>query len=238
MSTLLVAILAGVLTTLSPCVLPLLPVVLFAALQQHRFGPLALAGGMSLAFTALGIGIATIGFSLDIGSQAVRLTAAIMMIVFGAILLSAPLQAAFARAGSPLSDRLNALTGRFVPSGLGGQFLLGMLLGAVWTPCSGPTLGAAIGLATASETAARAAGIMALFSLGATMPLMALAYGSRQALASRKAGLARAGRFGKPLLGSMLVLVGAMVAFGVDKLIEAQLTALMPDWLVDLTTRF
>lgn len=238
MSGLLVAMLAGVLTTLSPCVLPVLPVVLLAALQQHRYGPLALAGGMSLAFTALGIGIATIGFSLDIGSGAVRLAAALVMIAFGAVLLSSRLQAAFARAGSPLSDRLNAMTARFAPDGLGGQFLLGLLLGAVWTPCSGPTLGAAIGLASASETAARAAGVMLLFSLGATLPLMALAYGSRQALASRKAALARAGRHGKPILGGVLVLVGALVAFGVDKLIEARLTALMPDWLVDLTTRF
>lgn len=238
MSGLLVAMLAGVLTTLSPCVLPVLPVVLLAALQQHRYGPLALAAGMSLAFTALGIGIATIGFSLDIGSGAVRLAAALVMIAFGAVLLSSRLQAAFARAGSPLSDRLNAMTARFAPDGLGGQFLLGVLLGAVWTPCSGPTLGAAIGLASASETAARAAGVMLLFSLGATLPLMALAYGSRQALASRKAALARAGRHGKPILGGVLVLVGALVAFGVDKLIEARLTALMPDWLVDLTTRF
>ena len=101
MSGLLVAMLAGVLTTLSPCVLPVLPVVLLAALQQHRYGPLALAGGMSLAFTALGIGIATIGFSLDIGSGAVRLAAALVMIAFGAVLLSSRLQAAFARAGSP-----------------------------------------------------------------------------------------------------------------------------------------
>lgn len=238
MSGLLVAMLAGVLTTLSPCVLPVLPVVLLAALQQHRYGPLALAAGMSLAFTALGIGIATIGFSLDIGSGTVRLAAALVMIAFGAVLLSSRLQAAFARAGSPLSDRLNAMTARFAPDGLGGQFLLGVLLGAVWTPCSGPTLGAAIGLASASETAARAAGVMLLFSLGATLPLMALAYGSRQALASRKAALARAGRHGKPILGGVLVLVGALVAFGVDKLIEARLTALMPDWLVDLTTRF
>lgn len=238
MSTLLVAILAGVLTTLSPCVLPVLPIVLIAALQQHRLGPLALAAGMSLAFTALGIGIATIGFAFDIGSQSVRLTAAIMMIAFGTVLLSAPLQAAFARAGAPLTDRLNALTGRIVPEGLGGQFLLGLLLGAVWTPCSGPTLGAAIGLATASETAARAAGIMLLFSLGATLPLVALAYGSRQALAARKAALARAGRLGKPLLGGVLVLVGLLVALGVDKLIETRLIPLMPDWLVDLATRF
>ena len=238
MSAMLVAILAGVLTTLSPCVLPVLPVVLLAALQQHRYGPLALAAGMSLAFTGLGLGVATIGFSLDIDSRAVRLTAALAMIAFGAVLLSSRLQAAFARAGSPLSDRLNALTARFAPDGLGGQFLLGVLLGAVWTPCSGPTLGAAIGLASASETAARAAGVMLLFSLGATLPLMALAYGSRQALASRKAALAKAGRHGKPILGGVLVLVGALVAFGADKLIEARLTGLMPDWLLDLTTRF
>lgn len=238
MSGMLVAILAGALTTLSPCVLPVLPVVLLAALQQHRFGPLALAAGMCLAFTLLGVGIATVGLSLDIGSQAVRATAAAAMMAFGAILLSTRLQVAFARASSPLGDRLNALGSRFAPEGLGGQFLLGMLLGAVWTPCSGPTLGAAIGLAAASDTAAHAAIIMAFFSLGATLPLMALAYGSRQALAARKAGLAKAGRYGKPLLGAALVLVGALIAFGMDKLIEARLTASMPDWLGSLTTRF
>src|SRR5262249_49434391 len=89
------------------------------------------------------------------------------------------------------------------------QFALGVLLGAVWSPCSGPTLGAAIGLAAHSETAGRAAVVMAAFSLGATTPILALAYGSRQAIFARRDVLARVSRIAKPLGGAALVGVGA-----------------------------
>jgi cytochrome c biogenesis protein CcdA len=130
-----------------------------------------------------------------------------------------------------------ALIDRLRPFGIGGQFALGVLLGAVWSPCSGPTLGAAIGLAAQSETAGRAAVVMAAFSLGATTPILALAYGSRQAIFARRDVLARVSRIAKPLMGAALVGVGAFVLTGFDKVIEASLTRAMPDWLVTVTTR-
>jgi len=60
------AVVAGVLSTLSPCVLPLLPVVLGTAVSQHRFGPVALAGGLAVSFVAIGLFVATIGFSIGL----------------------------------------------------------------------------------------------------------------------------------------------------------------------------
>lgn len=230
--------LAGSLSTLSPCVLPLLPVLLGGALQQHRLAPLALAGGLALSFTAVGLFVATLGFAVDIDSGAIRNVAAGLMMAFGAILASERLQRLFARLAGPLTGGANGLLARVSGDGLAGQFLLGGVLGAVWSPCAGPTLGAAIGLAAQSGTAPQAVAIMILFSLGATAPMLALAYGSRQALSRRRATLGRLAELAKPVLGSMLLLFGLLILSGLDKMIETRLTNTMPPWLVNLTTRF
>jgi cytochrome c-type biogenesis protein len=142
----------------------------------------------------------------------------------------AAIAAPVATGGQTLLDRLQ-------PTGLGGQFLLGILLGAIWSPCSGPTLGAAVGLAAQGETVGKAAAIMLTFGLGASTPILALAYGSRQAIFARREWLARMSRIGKPLMGAAFVGVGAFVLTGLDKIVEASLTRAMPDWLVTVTTR-
>jgi cytochrome c biogenesis protein CcdA len=218
--------------------LPLLPVLLGGALQQHRLAPLALAGGLALSFTAVGLFVATLGFAVDVDSGAIRFAAAGLMVVFGAVLASGRLQRLFARVAGPLTGGANGLLARMSGEGLAGQFLLGVLLGAVWSPCAGPTLGAAIGLAAQSGTAAQAAVVMVLFSLGATTPMLALAYGSRQALTQRRAKLARLAELAKPVMGAALLLVGLLIVSGLDKVIETRLTNTMPFWLVNLTTRF
>ena len=69
------ALLAGILSTLSPCVLPLIPIVLGAALGRHRFGPVALAAGLALSFVAIGLFVATIGFAAGLGQEVFRAAA-------------------------------------------------------------------------------------------------------------------------------------------------------------------
>lgn len=238
MGTILLGLLAGALTTLSPCVLPVLPFVLFAALDKHRFGPLALAGGMVATFTAVGLLIAGAGSVVDISGDAVRYVAATVMGLLGATLLSTALQQRLAFAGSPITDFFNRSVQRFNPTGLGGQFALGALLGAVWSPCSGPTLGAAITLAAGSGTFAKAGLVMAFFGVGASLPLMAIAYGSRQTLKTRKQAFQNVGQIAKPLFGAVLLIVAVLVLSGLDKAIEAAFVQSMPDWLVRLTTRY
>ena len=238
MGIILLSLFAGALTTLSPCVLPVLPFVLFAALDQHRFGPLALAGGMVATFTAVGLLISGAGSAVEISGDAVRYTAAAMMGLLGAILLSTALQQRLAFAGAPVADFFNRSVQRFNPTGLRGQFALGALLGAVWSPCSGPTLGAAITLAAGSGTFAKAGSVMAFFGIGASLPLMAIAYGSRQTLKARKQAFQNVGRIAKPLFGAVLVAVSVLVLSGFDKTIEAAFVRSMPDWLVTLTTRY
>ncbi|CAA6603574.1 putative cytochrome c-type biogenesis protein membrane protein [Rhodospirillaceae bacterium LM-1] len=228
------AAVAGALSTLSPCVLPLLPVLIGGAAQGHRLGPLALAAGLSLSFASLGLFLALFGFALGLDGSLFRNGAAALMAVFGLVLLVPALQRGFAQALSPLTGGGNALLARFTPDGLGGQFLLGLLLGAVWSPCTGPTLGAAVGLAAQAGSAGGAGLIMLVFGLGAGLPLVLLAYAFRGGV-RRMAGLSR---LAKPILGGALLFVGILVLSGLDKALETRLVALLPDWLIDLVTRF
>lgn len=238
MGSILLGLISGGLTTLSPCVLPVLPIVLLGAIDGHRFGPIALAGGLATTFSVLGIALSGASWALDFPANAVRLTAAVLMVLFGMVLLSAALQQRFAALAAPLSCQFERVLGRQTSGGLAGQFALGAVLGAVWTPCSGPTLGAAISLAAAGHGVGRAATIMFAFGIGATLPLMAIAYGSRQTLRSRRDLLLRFGQAAKPLLGMVMLFSGALVLTGLDRVIEAQFVRYMPEWLIAYITRY
>lgn len=228
---------AGALSTLSPCVLPILPIILFGALERHVWGPLAMAAGLATSFSAVGVTIASFGFGIGLDPSTLRVGVAALMVGMGAVLLVPAFQSRLAAIAAPVANGGQRLVDRLQPSGIGGQFMLGILLGAIWSPCSGPTLGAAIGLAAQGETVGRAAAIMLAFGLGAATPILALAYGSRQAIFVRRDRLARMSRFAKPLLGTAFVAIGAFVLTGLDKIVEASLTRAMPDWLAAITTR-
>ena len=237
-STLLFALVAGALTMLNPCVLPVLPIVLLGALDEHRLGPLALAVGMVASFVLLGLLIYGAGDALDLSGDTARNAAAVLLLVFGMAMLSSALKLRIATAGAAIAAPLNTLLVRLTPRGLHGQFLLGALLGGVWSPCTGPTLGSAVTLAAQSETLARAATVMLVFGAGAALPLAALAYGSRRALMLRRAGFANLARAAMPVMGAVLVALAIAIFTGADRILETALTDAMPGWLVRLTTRF
>ncbi len=232
------AVLAGILSVLSPCVLPLLPLVLGAAASQHRYGPAFLALGVSISFVSLGLFIATIGFAIGLDETVFRFGAAALMILAGVVLVAPPLQTRFSAAAGPLSDRIDAAF-RGVPAAGGlGQFSLGLVLGAVWSPCVGPTLGAASVLAARGENLREVAITMGLFGVGAALPLLALGMLSRQAMLHWRDSLLGAGKRAKQALGALLILMGALIVSDLDKRLEAALVDASPPWLTELTTKF
>jgi cytochrome c-type biogenesis protein len=232
------AFLAGLLAILSPCVLPLLPIVLGAAASEHRAGPVALAAGVALSFVAVGLFIATIGFAIDLDGESFRIVAAILMIAVGVVLLAPGLQVRLATAGGPISNwadqRINAVQSH----GVTGQFGVGLLLGAVWSPCVGPTLGAASVLAAEGKSLYAVTLTMIAFGIGASAPLAAIGFASRQALARQRHRLIAGARSAKIALGALLILFGAMTVSGFDRRLETALVDWSPQWLTDLTTRF
>ncbi len=237
-ATLALAFLAGVLTVLSPCVLPLVPIVLGTAASEHKAGPVALAIGLALSFTAIGLFVATIGFAAGLDSDLFRTVSAVLLIGIGLVLLVPRLQAQFALAASPVGNFVDERLGGFATNGLWGQFGLGLLLGAVWSPCVGPTLGAASLLAAKGENLGAVALTMFGFGIGAALPLMALGLLSREAMMRTRGRLVEAGKGGKMLLGLLLVAIGLLVATGLDKRLETVLVDASPAWLTELTTRY
>jgi cytochrome c biogenesis protein CcdA len=102
--SLALAFVAGVLSILSPCVLPILPIALGAAASEHRGGPVALAAGLAVAFVVIGLFAATIGYSIGLNAEIFRYVAAVLMIAVGAVLLVPRFQARLALAGAPLAN--------------------------------------------------------------------------------------------------------------------------------------
>lgn len=236
--TLALATLAGALSVLSPCVLPLLPIVLGAAAAEHRWAPAALALGVALSFTVLGLFVSTVGFAIGLDAGLFRVIAAALLLTVGLVLIVEPLQVRLAAAGSPFGNTIEETFGHFSARGVRGQFLLGLLLGAVWAPCVGPTLGAASLLAARGESLGQVGLTMAAFGIGAALPLLLLGLLSREAMMRWRGRMMGAGSGGKAVLGFLLIGVGILILTGLDKTIEAALVAASPAWLTDLTTRY
>lgn len=96
------------------------------------------------------------GPALEINAETIARAAAVLMIGFGTVMLVPALGGRFALAAAGLSARADTGMNAIAAAGLGGQVLGGVLLGAVWSPCIGPTLGAAIAMASAGENLMRA----------------------------------------------------------------------------------
>jgi len=238
MGALFLALVAGLVTILNPCVLPLVPILVVSALGQSRWGPLALSAGLVASFSSLGLLVVAFGLQLGIDENLLRMLAGGLLLLAGAILLLPRAQMALSAAAAPLANRANALLGRVDRRGAAGQFLVGALLGLVWVPCVGPTLGVAIAAASRGEDLATAFLTFLAFGLGVAASILLFAYGSRKALGEVSRRLRWFSRYGRPTFGAALIVVGLLVTTGWDKYLEAALLERLPQGLVVFTTRF
>jgi cytochrome c biogenesis protein CcdA len=238
MSSLGIAFIAGTLSILSPCVLPLIPMIVGAAVSEHRLGPVALAAGLTASFVAIGLFFATIGYSVGLDGGRVRALAAILLAVAGLVLVVPAWQTRFALVAGPISGWANSRLAGSATRGLRGQLALGLLLGIVWSPCVGPTLGAASVLASRGQNLDHVAAVMAAFGGGAALPLLGVGLLSREALVRWRGRLLGVGKGGKAALGGFLVVLGTLILTGLDQRVETLLVDLSPGWLTDLITHF
>src|SRR5262249_24627849 len=232
------AFVAGMLTSLSPCVLPILPLVLGAGVCERRYERFALAAGLSISFVVVGLYVATIGYSIGLTTELFRQVAAALMVMLGAVLIFPPLQSRLALASGPIANWTDRHFGSERGSGYASQFWVGVLLGAVWSPCVGPTLGAASLLAAQGRELPQVAASMLVFGIAATLPLVSMGLLAPEARRrGRKQALSGSHAI-KPALGVLLLLIGALILAGFDKHLETALVNASPQWLTDLTTRF
>jgi cytochrome c biogenesis protein CcdA len=159
------------------------------------------------------------------------------MIGIGGVLLVPPFQVRFALAAGPLGSWTEERFGGFSTAGLPGQFAVGLLLGGIWSPCVGPTLGAASVLAARGESLGEVSLTMLTFGVGAALPLLVLGVLSRETLRRWRNRLMAAGGHLKIAMGGTLVALGVLILTGLDKVVEAALLERSPAWLTALTTR-
>ena len=228
---------AGALTTLSPCVFPLLPVIVGGAVQRHRAAPLAMGLGMALTFTLIGLLVGGLGGAVALAPDDVRRVGATLLVVFGIVMAVPPLERRFSNLMTPLASSANAASARVDGGALLGAFALGGLLGLVWSPCAGPLLGSTLALVATAGGAPRGALLLGLFGVGAALPLVGAAYASRAGFGRVRAWvLAHAGA-AKRAMGGLLLLVGVLILTGGDHAIEAWVNDRLPDAWLALTTR-
>ena len=202
---------AGLLTLINPCVLPVLPIVLVSALNAHRAGPLALAAGMSVSFVVFGVLVTAFGASVGLTQDRLAQIGAVMMMAFGLILVvpmfAQRFEMATAGVAAGADTRMNSLN----VGSLRGQFAGGLLLGTVWSPCIGPTLGGAIALASQGESLGYVTLIMTAFAMGVSTLILGLSFGAQEAIRPRAQALRGLAERSKPIIGATFLVIGALL---------------------------
>jgi cytochrome c-type biogenesis protein len=232
---LFLALAAGGLSTLNPCVFPLLPLVVGGSLQGHRAGPVFMGLGMVASFALIGLLVGVAGPALGIDGDSIRTAGGALLLLLGAIMLVPALNEHFTRLMTPLATGADGLSSRINATSLGGSFLLGGLLGLVWSPCSGPLLISALTLVASEGGALRGTLILGAFGLGAAVPLIAAAYASRAGFTRMRAWVLGHIKSLKTGFGILLVFLGIAILMNWDKRLEALVIPLLPDWWINLT---
>lgn len=222
------ALLAGLLSLLSPCVLPMIPAVTASAMRASRSGVWFLAAGLALTFAIGGSLLTYLLLSAGLSPDIMRTFAAWFMLAMGLVLTVEWLSMQFSNLLSRLTSRLPA-GGQINESSEhpAFQFMVGGSLGLVWLPCVGPTLGAAIALASTGQNMFMSFSVMLAFGLGTALPLVAIGYAAGVKLSK----LRSSGSFGRKLLGYALLLIALMIFTGFDKVMETWAIDYLPDWV-------
>lgn len=238
LSSLFFSSLAGFLTTLSPCVLPILPIIVSSSVSKSKFGLFTLALGLAISFSIIGTFISSIAFAIGLQGDTLKYVAGVLMLIIGIWLLSNKLQELISSKLHILSGGANQALSKFnVDSNLG-QFFVGLLLGIVWIPCVGPTLGAAMSLASQGSNLGEVFITMIVFSISAVIPLIIIGLISRKGFKKNRERIGNIGNIGRKIMGITLTLIAILVLSGYDKALESILTDISPEWLTDITTKF
>lgn len=226
---------AGGLSLLAPCVLPILPLIISSSLRSSKWGPLLTALGLTVSFTVFGI--LTNVFTSIFDPDLIRTLGAIILILVGLMFLVPNLKNFSSASFQKISDVGFRLQNKIPQKHPLAEFFGGALLGMIWSPCTGPTLGLAIGLASKAQDLTHATLIFLFFGLGAGLGLLAVGFLIQRFTFLRSKLLS----FGKYLnigAGLFSVFLGVLILTGLDANLEEFVLDLMPSWLIQFTVQF
>jgi cytochrome c biogenesis protein CcdA len=233
MFSLILALLAGVVTIAAPCTLPVLPILLGASVgQTGKVRPAMIALGFVLSFSTVALLLSAITRVFDFDPNVLRTGAAILLLGFGLLMIwPTPFEWLSAGIGGLTNGRSTA-SAASRPSNIGG-FVLGTTLGLVWTPCAGPVLGSILTIVATSKDSAWASVLLVVYAIGAAIPMLAIAY-SGQAVTTRVRGIARISPRLQQGFGVVVIAFAVASYFQYDTLIVAWLTGFYPNGQIGL----
>lgn len=228
---LLFAFLGGIITILSPCILPILPIVLSGSLTGGKKRPFGIITGFILSFTLFTLTLTSIVRATGLPSESLRYFAIGVVFIFGISLLLPITQ--------KLLEQLMSRFSGFLPqsksdAGFGGGVLVGLSLGLVWTPCVGPILASVITLASTSQVTAAAFAITLAYSIGTALPMLAITYGGRQLLQRAPWLLTHSDKLQKGF-GVIMIATAAGMFFNLDRAFQTYVLQTFPEYGTGLT---
>jgi cytochrome c biogenesis protein CcdA/thiol-disulfide isomerase/thioredoxin len=218
------SLLSGIVTILSPCILPILPIVLSSSATNQKARPLGLIAGLIVSFSIFTLIVTKIVSLLGISANALRLLSVVLLILIGLTMLIPALTVLFDRLVGFLPGLVKADT---QGSGFGQGFLTGLTLGLVWAPCAGPILSAVIIVAATQTLTINSALVVFAYAIGVGIPLLLITYGGRaliQRIRVLSGNLLRI----QQVFGVLVILTALLIGFNLDPQITAWLTSAIP----------
>ncbi len=228
------AFLAGIITVLSPCILPILPIILTSSIGGVNTGksrPIGVVIGFILSFTFFTLFLSTIVRLSGISSEILRFVSVLVVAGFGISLLVPQFQILVERLFSKLAGLMPNSQGR---TGFGGGLLIGFSVGLLWTPCVGPILASVISLAITGTVTFDAFLITLAYSLGTAIPMFLIMLGGQNAL-RRVPWLLSNLRHIQMLFGVLMILTAIGIFFNVDRMFQAFVLNTFPKYGTGLT---
>lgn len=227
--------LAGIVTILSPCILPILPIILSGGITGGKKRPLGIIIGFVLSFTFFTLFLSLIVRSTGVSADALRVISVAIVAAFGVSLLIPRFQMLLEQLFSRVAGAAGSTSAKVAdkPDLIAG-FLIGMSLGLVWTPCVGPILAAIITLAATSQVTGDAVALTLAYSLGTAIPLFAITRGGRSLL-TKHLWLIQNSENIQKAFGVLMILTALAIYTNVDRKFQAYILTKFPQYGAGLT---
>ncbi len=227
-----IVFLAGAVTIMKPCCLPLVPVI-FSGSGGHSLRPLAIVSGLTVSFTTMGVLVSAFGATFGAYTDYLRNIAILFIISMGFVLFDEDVNMEFMKVSGSITQRLrgigffNNFSSRMPQGSLMSGFFLGLSLGVLWIPCVGPILGAVLALVASVGNLTYGASMLFVYSIGMSLPMLSIAYYGKK-ITNRYKWFSRNGELLKKLSGLVLIFIGIMLLFGIDKLMIKWISPYFP----------
>lgn len=230
------AFLAGLFTVLSPCILPILPVVLSVGTLGGRWRPLGIIVGLILSFSFFTLALTALVQSIGLSVNVLRISAITLIFLFGMVMLFPALSNWFAKITGFIASAGQKLQPKEVSGRFWGGFVFGLALGLLWTPCAGPILATIVTLVASHALSLTAVLMTVAYGVGVAIPLFLIAYGSGKVIQSSRF-LSRHAEGIRRFFGAVMIIFAVMLVFNWDLILEQKLMRFFPEALVESNPR-